>query len=219
MYIDIHTHSVYKEKDVLIIQNLFPDEVYNISKNNFYSVGLHPWYVKKESLPADILAIKEVCPAKNVIAIGEAGIDKLKEIPVELQIEAFNKQIELSIWYKKPMVIHCVKAYNELLEIRNKSGTKIPWIIHWFNASYEIAQELIRKNCYLSYGIMLFKNNSKAYEAYVKLPLENLFFETDDAGYSIRQVYSKAAKLKNKSVEELQSQIISNFKTCFGNIL
>jgi TatD DNase family protein len=102
-----------------------------------------------------------------------------------------------------------------MLAIRKKSDQSIPWIFHWFNSDESIAYELIRKNCFLSFGHMLFKEKSKAFRAFRKVPEDQLFLETDDAGYSIQEIYSMAASLRNCDLNGLRNQIIHNFDRCF----
>jgi TatD DNase family protein len=108
-----------------------------------------------------------------------------------------------------------VRSYSELLAIRKKSRKSVPWIFHWFNADERIAEALIRENCYLSFGHMLFREESKAFRAFQTVPPEYVFFETDDAGYSIREIYSKAADLRNMTVNDLKTRILDNFTRCF----
>lgn len=102
-----------------------------------------------------------------------------------------------------------------MLGIRKKTGYRIPWIFHWFNADIAIARELIKKNCYLSFGHMLFNDRSKAFAVFPEIPAENIFFETDDSGYTIQQVYQQAASIRKLGIGDLQKQIMDNFARCF----
>jgi TatD DNase family protein len=181
-----------------------------------YSVGLHPWHVKASSLEEDISKVRDSAKSKQVVAIGETGLDKTIKVPMELQQEAFSAQIEIAVEYNKPVIIHCVRAYNEILSSKLLSKHNAPWIVHWFNASFEMGEQLIRKNFYLSFGHMLFNSKSKAYNAFQKVPDSHIFFETDDAGYTIDEVYRQAALLKNIKISKLERQIILNFTNCFG---
>lgn len=216
MLIDIHRHSIDKGLANVVMQNIFHSETNQIEPTGFYSVGLHPWHVEASTLIEDIEKIKETANQINVIAIGEAGIDKATQTNLTLQKIAFEAQIAIAKDAKKPMIIHCVRAYDEILHYRKSSNHHKPWIIHWFNASKETAFDLIGKNCYLSFGHMLFNENSKAYKSFKHVPIEHVFFETDDVGISISEVYTRAAQLKNIPLENLKEQIQTNFKNCFG---
>jgi TatD DNase family protein len=216
MFIDIHRHRADKGKANLVLRNLFHSETDIVSTEAYCSVGLHPWHIKAENLNSDLNLVEVAVQNKNVFAIGETGIDKAKDIDLELQRKAFMHQIEIAKSVNKPLIIHCVKAYDELLSDRKNSQHNQPWIFHWFNAAPQTAFDLIGKGCYLSFGIMLFKEESKALKAFQQIPIESVFFETDDVDISITEVYEKAARLKNISIETLQNQIEHNFKTCFG---
>lgn len=214
-YVDIHTHSHYVKKDVIIVRNVFPAQIGQPADSNFVSVGLHPWHVKRLTMESDIQQVIAYAEDKNVVAIGEIGLDKTTDCPWEDQVEAFERQLSVAASVEKPVILHCVRAYSEILAYRKRSDLKAPWIFHWFNENIRIAETLIRRNCYLSFGHMLFKENSKAYSAFASVPLENLFFETDDAGYSIYEIYEQAAHIRKMPVEKLKELIMLNFTNCF----
>lgn len=217
MYIDIHRHSMDNGEADLILRNAFHNEDINQIHGKYFSIGLHPWHVNKCTLEDDLILVKNSSQSQKVIAIGEAGLDKSIEVPYNIQLDAFTEQIEIAKNRNLPVIIHCVRAYNELISIRKNSGHKQPWMIHWFNASTEIALDLIRKDCYLSFGNILFKENTKGYKAFQKIPLDRIFLETDDVNISILEIYDKAAELRKIPLKTLKIQITENFKNCFGN--
>lgn len=221
MFIDIHVHNKYYEDDVIILNNIFPEEIVfeNISDKIFYSIGLHPWHIKEDAIEKNLAIVDELMNYSNFIAIGETGLDKNIKVPVDLQKVVFLKHLEISKIHNKPVIIHCVGLYNDLINIRDKFGYNIPWIIHWFNGSLELANNLLRRNCYLSFGISLFKENSKAFKAFKEISLDRVFFETDDTGILIKDVYKKAANVRNIALELLLSIIKNNFKKCFNKEL
>jgi TatD DNase family protein len=219
MFIDIHLHHHYEDKRIILLLNLFPGDTDKIDPAGYYSVGLHPWYVNQATLAVDMEAIIKATANANVLAIGEIGLDKKIDIPYIDQLRAFEQQLDIADKSEKPVIIHCVKAYDDILSIRKKFNPAIPWIIHWFNASEQIATELIKNNCYLSFGKMLFKENSKAYRVFENMPLDRAFFETDDTGVSILQVYDKASLVRKIPLTKLKKQIKNNFITCFGDLL
>jgi TatD DNase family protein len=219
MYIDIHVHNYYKDKKVVLLLNLFPRDADKIIPDLYYSIGLHPWHVNRKTLAGDLDAIVKATTASNVLAIGEIGLDKKIDVSYIDQLKAFELQLEIAEKVNKPVIIHCVKAYDDILSIRKKSNLTIPWIIHWFNASEQIADELTKNNCYLSFGKMLFKENSRAFRVFKNIQLNRVFFETDDTGISILEVYHQAERIRNVSLSALKKHIKSNFNDCFGNLL
>jgi TatD DNase family protein len=202
----------------VLLLNVFPQDTDTLGRKGFYSIGLHPWHVKDATFTRDIAAVNEAAGNPNVLAIGEIGLDKKIDVSYIDQLRAFEQQLEIAEKLKKPVIIHCVKAYDDILSLRKKSNHSIPWIIHWFNASEQIAGELIKGNCYLSFGKMLFKENSKAFSVFENIPMNKVFFETDDTGVSIAQVYIKAAQIRNIPLNELKELVKNNFTTCFGDL-
>jgi TatD DNase family protein len=214
-YIDIHTHTYYHSPETSIILNLFPDDLEKLELPVYFSVGLHPWFVKEETWKEKLEKIRIIAIHDKTVAIGEAGLDKITDSSYELQKEAFQEQVAIAEDLRKPLIIHCVRSYNELLGIRKKSDQSIPWIFHWYSGDEHTARELIRKNCFLSFGHMLYKEESKACKVFQNLPLNQVFFETDDAGYTIEEIYIKASSIRKISESDLKALIMDNFSRCF----
>jgi len=215
-YIDIHTHTYYKNDDVVILQNVFPTQGDQLGREAYFSIGLHPWHVENSNVEKELGWVSENSLRKDVIAIGETGLDKAITCPWEDQLNVFLKQLAIAQEIRKPLIVHCVRSYSEILEYRKKSDMTIPWIFHWFSGSPQTAEQLTRKNCYLSFGHMLFNDRSKAYSSFVSLHPSRIFFETDDAGYNIFEVYEKAAQIKKMKTEDFVNIVSSNFAQCFN---
>jgi TatD DNase family protein len=211
-YINVHTHKNSSNK--YTIRNLFPEETDQIIDSGIYSVGLHPWEVQHSDIQKSLDAVKKAAQLPNVIAVGEFGLDKYRDA-FDLQYEVFLKQIEIAIKVEKPIVIHCVKAYSELLEIVKEKQLEIPVIIHRYSGNRTIADQLIKFGCYLSFGHELFHEKSKVPRVFKTLPEDHILLETDDSDLTIETVYQKAAELRNIELPELQKRIIANFETCF----
>jgi TatD DNase family protein len=216
MQIDIHRHSKDKGSANICLRNLFHNQADEALVGEYYSVGLHPWHVKEDSINSDLEMVRIAAGNPQIIAIGEAGLDKTLVTPLDLQQKAFEAQVEIAQMTNKPMVIHCVRAYNEIFELKNRSGHKQPWLIHWFNADRQMGHQLINKGFYLSFGHMLFKEESKAYKAFSSIPMQYLFFETDDAGYGINEIYMRASELLSIPLSQLEKRIEQNFENFFG---
>jgi TatD DNase family protein len=215
-YIDIHTHTYYQQPNTSLVLNVFPEDLEMLHLPALFSIGLHPWYVAGSTWKDQIARVESAATHDNVIAIGETGLDKAVSIPYDIQCSAFETQLEIAESFRKPVVIHCVRSYSEMLFYRKKSNLSIPWIFHWFNSGEQMATELIGKNCYLSFGHLLFKLQSKVFQLFKNLPADRIFLETDDAGYSIQEIYIKAAMIRNMAPEALAIQIQDNFNCCFN---
>lgn len=215
-YINIHSHTFYPEPETTVLLNVFPEEQDKLQLPCYFSVGLHPWHVTEDTWKQKVEIVRESSRLPSVLAIGETGLDKAVNVPFQIQQFAFEEQLHIAEITHKAVVIHCVRSYSEILAYRKKSDQSIPWIFHWYNSTDQTARELIRKNCYLSFGHMLFNNQSKAYAVFKNIPAENIFLETDDAGYSIHQVYEQAAIIRNLHPDALKLQILDNFARCFN---
>ncbi len=210
-FIDIHTHQF--SNIGVEIKNCFPEEIkFSLSQfpDKFFSVGLHPWHIKDDYL-SQLESLQNFAEQKHVLAIGEAGLDKICDTPFQLQQEVFEKQIEISEEVQKPLLIHCVKAYNELLQFKKKFQPKQPWLIHGFRGKPALAKDLLRHGFYLSLG----KGINQMHDTVQTIPLEKLFLETDDSSESIEQIYQQIVTIHETPIEPLQLQLLENFKIVF----
>jgi TatD DNase family protein len=210
-FIDIHTHADSNSNSVISILNCYPT---SIDFSVPFSIGIHPWFINQKTVEQDIHFIKEQLQHKNCYAVGECGLDKLSEIDFSIQLTFFKEQIELSEDLKKPLIIHCVKSFQEILHIKKEIKPKQRWIIHGFNKSNQIASELLKNGCFLSFGKLLL-TSPKLQEVFSNTPLDKVFLETDDSEINILAIYEKAATIRNIEVKELQKNIHQNFNKIF----
>lgn len=219
-FINIHTHRLCNSNE-LCIRNILPEKWDdNLSKTgSLFSVGLHPWFLESaENVDSELDVVKSLITHPEFIAIGEAGLDKVSQTVWDLQVLAFKKQISLSEQSGKPMIIHCVKSYNEILVIRKDMKAFQPWIFHGFNSSTEMAHQIIEAGCLLSFGKMILKSRSKAINVFKGLQSGQFFLETDDDDINIENVYQDVAELRNTTIEELKNQQLKNFRNLFGEV-
>lgn len=211
-FVDIHTHSFQSEKETIVVRNLFPGESFAaFSGRNFYSVGLHPWHIKNEDENNHNLEIvKEALSFNHVIFVGESGLDKNVNTDFNEQKRVFEAQILLAEEFNYPLIIHCVKAFNELITYRKKYHPKQPWIIHGFNRKKELAQQLINENFMFSFGAGILKN-PYIKEALKVIPIEKLFFETDEFDGEVEIIYKQAAQIRGIPIDELKLGVWNNF--------
>nr|WP_299032007.1 TatD family hydrolase [uncultured Tenacibaculum sp.] len=209
--IDIHTHTSSTQKDVFSIENKYPSST-NFSKP--FSIGIHPWYISENSLQNDLKIVKEQLSSQNCYAVGECGLDRITETDFSLQLEIFKQQIQLSEKYSKPLIIHCVKAFQEIIQLKKEMNPKQPWIIHGFNRKDQIALDLIRHQIFLSFGEGLLKNE-RLQETFSKLPLGFLFLETDASEEHIENIYNIASELRKTEKQEIINTVKQNFSRIF----
>jgi TatD DNase family protein len=185
----------------------------NYDLSQFYSVGLHPWDI--DSFTTEKLKNIKLHP--NLLAIGECGLDKLKGPDLAIQEEVFRTQIELSEKLQLPIIIHCVKAYSEIIKLRKDFKPSQAWILHGFNASKETMEQALKYDFYFSLGQTLFNPSSKASQVLPFIPNNRLFLETDNnPQLKIQSVYEKAADIIKVDINDLLLIINRNFKRLFN---
>ena len=212
-FINLHTHKFSNLSDVIEVVNQYPWE-FDASIPN-YSIGIHPWYIEESRLESDLEIVKEKLQLSECLALGECGLDKRIEIPLELQISVFKQQLELVKETQKPIVLHCVAAYEEVIAIKKEMKIENPMIIHGFSKNEQVAQSLLKNGFYLSFGKYLLRNPDLE-KVFTFAPENQILLETDTIEESIYQVYQKAAAIKGISVEEMKSIVYTNFSKIFS---
>lgn len=214
-YIDIHCHR-YKEGCQLEVLSLDShDFIAPDLAKGFYTLGMHPWFIQLQDRQAAWAKIAAAASDSNMLAIGECGLDKAITTDFSLQMEVFNRQIEMAEQFSKPLMIHCVRAFNELLHCKKIAKSGLPWIIHGFKGKPELAGQLLQQGFYLSFGKALLDDGYDCRPVLANMPVERLFLETDAADISITRIYAAAARYLGLEVPALQQQIIGNFKRVF----
>lgn len=205
MFLDFHTHARSASAEVSSLLNVrYPNEARDEGP---ISLGIHPW--DAGLVDVDWLELERKMAVPQVKMIGEAGLDALKG--GERQEQVFLKQISISERCRKPLVIHCVKTFNEIIAMRRLLRPHQSWAIHGFNRKALLAKELVSRGFYLSFGKALLQKKT-VQEAFLSCPLDRVFFETDDdEALEIQEVYAKAASLLNKNIEDLKLEIQKNF--------
>ncbi|WP_298309092.1 TatD family hydrolase [Flavobacterium sp.] len=211
-YFNLHTHKFTNSSDILELVNQYPWEFDATIPN--YSIGIHPWYIDENRLENDLKTIEEKLQLSECLALGECGLDKRIEIPLALQIEVFEKQIELAEKYQKPLVLHLVAAFDELIEIKKRLKINVPIVIHGFSKKEQVAKQLIDNGFYLSFGKYLLRNPDLE-TVFKSVPNDRFFLETDTIEETLEEVYILAAKYKNIKIEDLIEILNVNFNTVF----
>jgi TatD DNase family protein len=199
---DVHTHFLTGNPYAILNANS--------SINSFHSRGIHPWFVNK-NIPLEKLEFDLQHP--KCIALGEIGLDKICSVDFKLQRKLFIQQIELSEKYNLPVIIHCVRASNELVEIKKEIKPTQHWIWHGFN-KVNILQQILENEIIPSFGESILKNESLRNEL-VNLKSNLFLLETDTSIFSIETIYKTVAILRNQSINSLQKEQITNFERIF----
>lgn len=213
-YINIHTHNLERGDGIQLLNTYPLEDISEYSKSGFLSMGIHPWYLEKLDHQLEIFFQKASLP--QIKAIGECGLDINSQYPKDIQIQAFIYQVEISEKLHKPLIIHCVKSFYDLIKIRKQQNCKIPWIFHGFVGSNEMIQWIIKDHNYLSFGNHFYSANLKVLNIAREIPLENLFFETDDKKIIVSSLYNQFAKLRSLQEEDLIKKVQQNFASCFN---
>lgn len=212
-FINLHTHQFSNLSDVMEVVNQYPWE-FDASIPS-YSIGIHPWYIDENRLETDLKIIKQKLQLDECLALGECGLDKRIEIPLDLQFSVFKQQLEIVKQTNKPIVLHCVAAYDEVIAIKKEMKIVNPMIIHGFSKNEQVAQSLLKNGFYLSFGKYLLRNPDLE-KVFTFAPENQILLETDTIEESIYQVYEKAAAIKGISVEEMKTIVFTNFSTIFS---
>jgi TatD DNase family protein len=208
---NLHTHQSTNQKYTEIV-NVYPWEYHENDK--YMSIGIHPWYIDEQRLAEDLKTIENQMSNPKFMAIGECGLDKRIEIPFTLQEEIFKQQLQLAQQYKKPVIIHCVNTYQEVMVLKKSLKITIPLIIHGFSKGLTLANDLIANGFYLSFGKYLLLNDDLG-QVLKLLPLDKCFLETDNSQFSLDEIYDKASEILNIDKNNLIERQKNNFEKVF----
>lgn len=166
---NIHTHVAEEGRNASALVNLEPEQLPDSA--GWYSTGIHPWRAAEASRLWPL--VESAARHPHVLAIGECGLDVLRGPDLALQREVFLKHIGLSESLCKPLLIHAVRSWPELIALRHNLNPAQEWIIHGFRGKAELAAELLRHGFSLSFGL---KYNEDAFRL---TPPERRYRETD----------------------------------------
>lgn len=141
---DIHTHHLPVHPDEAIISYYCSSHsLTDMNRAVHLSAGIHPWFLTEEDITLQLAWLDTLLEDKRLLAIGEVGLDKCCHTPFALQQKAFEAQIICSEHRDLPMILHIVRAYQELIAYRKSLHARQPWIIHGFRGKKEVARTLL----------------------------------------------------------------------------
>lgn len=203
MICDLHTHHHPATPGTAIVQ-LTPD-AFSPLPGHLYSVGLHPWDIR-DDWRTQMAKLLVMALHPQVVMIGEAGLDKINgNAPMEVQTAVFSEHIRLSELLRKPLIIHCVKAIDELIATRKELKPTLPWVIHGYRGGIEQWQQLTRAGLHVSIG--------KHYDTALigQLTPHHLLLESDDTT-ELDAVYDRASHDTGIPNSTLQQYVDANIR-------
>ncbi len=211
--LDFHTHTLRAhDKDhvmEIVSLHLGQDKLHE-----YFTIGMHPWWTKYPIPEDDLQRLFEISQNPNCLAIGEIGLDKLKGEPMEQQMSNLQALLQVARQANKPVIIHCVRAFDQLIQIKKDNPAIKDWCIHGYGRHATLASQLIRQGFYLS--LMPGMPREKLQSLLEAIPFEKLFLETDSMPETnIEAVYHEAADIKGVGLETLCQQINLNAQAFF----
>ncbi|HOY48320.1 MAG TPA: TatD family hydrolase [Flavobacteriales bacterium] len=212
-FLNLHSHRKPQLTDEKVIRNAFVLDRSKLAPLPYFlSCGIHPWLINIHWIDQLLKLENNLQNISQVIAVGECGLDRIKAADWKLQLEVFDAHIQLANKYQKPLILHLVKSYSDILAY--SAHIQVPWIIHGFKGNRLEAEQLIKKGARFSFGprLMLEKNIQ---ETFCNIPTEFIYLETDTKPIDIVAQYTYAAQLRNMPVEMLKEVIWTNFARDF----
>ena len=214
-YINIHSHEENTADDRVAVVNVYPDKLPDLKKDGLYSIGIHPWYIPDKNVGKLLDIVEGFAKREEVVSIGECGLDKLSTVSFDVQQFVFEKHIEIAEKVQKPLIIHCVRSFNELVQLKMHRRATVEWIVHGFNSKLDVADMLLRHEMFLSFGKALLNPESNASKVLPQIEDEIYLLETDDSSVGIDEVYKAASERVNMDMELLKLSMQTNFINCF----
>ena len=206
MLFNVHSH-IHDFKNIVILN----ESIDNDCLENFYSIGIHPWTANL--IEENLFKVVEKGNGQMCLAIGEIGLDKLKGPSFDIQLNCFRSQLIIAESLDLPVIIHCVKSWNEIKNIYKEKRRSQKWVYHGFN-KVSILEDVINIGFMISVGVSIL-SNVKLQEVVHLIPDDQLLLETDDSTINIFDVYQKISEIKKISLRELEDIILYNFQNTF----
>jgi TatD DNase family protein len=215
MLLDFHCHHPQVLGQGLSIRSFHQGEGEEFGQwNGPCSVGLHPWLVGERDFERDQQWdwLNAAARQEQVLMLGECGLDRLRGPELVYQESVFETCLVLAGMLNKPLVIHCVKAYSELLGLVKRHQPQVPLVLHGFNRKPDLMHTFLEAGFHFSFGAAILNPQSAAAQSLKVVPLDRFFLETDTQLMDVKQVYQAAAVLRSMELEALEQQIWNNWQ-------
>jgi len=206
---DAHAHGIPANDGVFRLWNVREPDVL-MPEGVFFSAGIHPWDAGKY----DLAAFGPLFDSPLCLAVGECGLDRTADAPLPLQMKVFEAQIAEAVRRSKPLVVHCVRCFPELLRLKSACGGVPSWVIHGFRGAERKAFELLDAGCVLSFGAGLLRDAGNM-AWFAKVPLDRILLETDESPELFGQILAEAAAMHLLPPSELAASVRANFERIF----
>jgi TatD DNase family protein len=207
--IDIHTHSVPPRSEQAIVNHMvgvgsMPAEAVCLS------VGIHPWHIAGADVPQLMSELRRQLADERVVAIGEAGIDKLCSTPLDVQRELFVAQAMEAESRGLPLILHVVRSHAEVLQLHRDLRPSVPWIVHGFRGKPELARQYTSRGIYLSFG-----EHFNAVSLALAYASGTFFAESDEALGGIDHIYQLLSSSLAADALQLKQCVTQNVERIF----
>lgn len=146
----------------------------------FYgAVGVHPHDAKtyNDEVEAEL---DRLVASKGVVAIGEIGLDFYRDLtPRDQQRHVFRRQLALAERKRKPIIIHCRDAFDEVIAVLEEHGGRFRGIFHAFTGDLAMAEKVRQLGFHIGIGGVVTFRKSNLSEVVAALPLDAFVVETD----------------------------------------
>lgn len=219
---DAHSHCLYTEAIPMILCATSEASWSGIQaatgKNVTKAIGIHPWFLDSRSNEWAEHLEAALMQDEN-LHVGECGLDLYRDIPLETQQAVFQKHIDLAGKYKRLLIIHAVKCWDQLLPLLRRKKLR-GGVVHRFGGSLEIARELIKLGFRISVGYELLERSSARIRgAVTAIPLDSLLVESDaeeclhDTELHLEDTVYEIARLRGESPDTVKEALWKNFKS------
>ncbi len=179
---DAHTHRRDGATPDAVVQ-IEPDEA--LPAAGRFSTGVHPW---RSARAAELWPKVEAMAADSrIVAIGECGLDRRRGAPLPEQTELFLRHVRLAERLGKPLIVHCVGAWAELLALHRHARPRMPWMVHGFRGKPQLARQLLDAGMHISLG----ERFNPATAAII--PAGRLHIETDTSERPLAEIAAAVA--------------------------
>lgn len=217
------------------IDSTYTQKMYNLEaqfpNNVFLMMGLHPCYVKPETVDSELFHVENELNKRKFSAVGEIGIDLYwDKTTIDLQKMAFKQQIQWAKKHQLAINIHCRDAFDAVFEVlESERSSDLFGIFHCFTGNFDQAQQAISLNMKLGIGGVATFKNGKIDQFLNQIDLQHIVIETDapylapvphrgkrnESSYALL-IAQKLAEIYGVSIETLAQQTTENSKAIFG---
>ncbi len=208
MLVDIHTHSPNDKAGISLVDASLQNIAALLPHGVLYSMGIHPCNIP-ENWKENAEIIREALRKHQIAAVGECGFDRTSSFPIEMQKEVFDTLSQISAEANSPIIIHCVRAADVLLQYSNRMPAPGMWILHGFRGKPAAMHQLLNAGFSISFGQHFNAESLKA------CPAERIFVETDTASHDVlTETYRRCREMRG---EKIETDIERNFVRLFHN--